>query len=108
MDLNRKIAEYKGWTEIDVCDGHGLVGLMPEPDDGFIELAPHYDEWPDAGELLEEMVESEIPVEFDCYGKQIGLRWSAPSKLEQHLSLADKLPAAIRAAYAEWKGLTNG
>ena len=96
MDLNRKIAEARGEVQalgyITVSSNDGAL-----IEDSTAEAWPRYDEWPAAGELLEEMVEAKG---LDAIGSYI------LDSLEL-LNLWSGLPAAIRAAYAEWKGLTG-
>ena len=93
MDLNRKIAEARGEVQalgyITVSSNDGAL-----IEDSTAEAWPRYDEWPAAGELLEEMVDVE--------------GWhKATHYVYQQIRRKLPLREAVRAAYAEWKGLTG-
>ena len=111
-DLNRKIAEARGEVQalgyITVSSNDGAL-----IEDSTAEAWPRYDEWPDAGGLLEEMYEASkaaVPVRTIHAAHDIDFFRVLDALMDQLLKQLENrdtpLPEAIRAAYAEWKGLT--
>lgn len=113
-NLNRRIAELRGWTNLAQIDGSHYAGTPPDCPPEDRRLIPNWlKDWTETGPLLDELVMGIKPLDDINLGHEIN--WHDGGKVIHvdipigtsyagHYAEGDTLQRAICKAWVAWKG----